>query len=225
MKIKELPVNERPRERLIQYGVEYLSNEDLLTIIIRDGTKNMSAKDIALLLLKQINNIKHLNDLTFEKLCKINGIGNAKATLILASIELGKRVNNYLDTIVNLKITSVDNVYNYYKDRLCNKKQECFGVIYLNCKNIVIKEKIVFIGTINSSLVHPREIFKEAYMVDACSIICVHNHPSGNTEPSKEDINTTIRLKEVGNLLGIKLIDHLIISNTSYYSFLENGYI
>ena len=225
LKIKDIPINERPRERLINNGVDKLNNEELLALLLKTGTKNMSAKNLANLILKKIGDIKNLKNITYNDLLKIDGIGSAKACDILAAIELGKRINKEVVSINNLKITSTEMVYKYYKDIIGDKKQEYFYCIYLDNKKKIIKDKLLFIGTINYSIVHPREVFKEAYLLSASSIICVHNHPSGNLEPSNEDINLTNRLKEIGNLLGINVIDHVIITYDSYYSFYENNNI
>lgn len=225
LKIKDIPINERPRERLINNGVDKLNNEELLALLLKTGTKNMSAKNLSNLILKKIGNIKNLKNITYNDLLKIDGIGSAKACDILAAIELGKRINKEVVSINNLKITSTEMVYKYYKDIIGDKKQEYFYCIYLDNNKKIIKDKLLFIGTINYSIVHPREVFKEAYLLSASSIICVHNHPSGNLEPSNEDINLTNRLKEIGNLLGINVIDHVIITYDSYYSFYENNNI
>ena len=221
--IKDIPINERPRERLINFGVEYLSNEELLAIILKTGTKNFSVKILANNILKQIDNINDLKNINLEKLTKIKGIGKAKACEILASIELGKRINNKIGNINQIKVLSSNSIYDYYKEKLIDKKQEYFYCVYLDTKNHIIKDKLLFIGTINESLVHPREIFKEAYLLSASGIICVHNHPSGNIEPSQNDIIMTKQLKDIGFLLGIKVLDHIIIGNNNYYSFNDNN--
>lgn len=224
VKIKEIPFNERPRERLIQKGVENLNNEELLAIILKTGTKDISVKTLANMILKQIDNITDLKEITLEKLKKIKGIKEAKACELLASIELGKRLHQKYDQIEEIKILNANNIYEFYKF-LSEKKQEYFYCVYLNTKNQIIKDKLLFIGTINESLVHPREIFKEAYLLSASSIICVHNHPSGNIQPSKNDIVITKQLKNVGALLGINVLDHIIIGKNGYYSFIEQGNI
>lgn len=225
IKIKDIPINERPRERLINKGASNISNEELLSIILKSGTKNESAKVVATKILSTIKDISELKNLTYESLIKINGIGSTKACDLLATIELAKRINVDIDNINNLKITSSDIVYTYYKNIIGDKFQEHFYVIYLDNKKKVINNKLLFIGTINYSVVHPREIFKEAYSNSASSIICVHNHPSGNSKPSDEDISLTNRLVEISNLMGIKLIDHVIITKKNYYSFYENNLI
>ena len=208
---------------MISSGVEYLNNEELLSILLKCGTKDLSVKELANNILKQINNINNLKDINYQKLIKIKGIGKAKACEILASIELGKRINNKINNINQIKIYSSESIFNYYKDKLSDKLQEHFYCVYLDTKNHIIKDKLLFIGTINQSLVHPREVFKEAYLLSATSIICIHNHPSGNVNPSNNDIIITKQLKEVGILLGINVLDHIIIGKDTYYSFNDNG--
>lgn len=223
IKIKDLPASERPRERLLSQGVESLSNEDLLAIILKTGTKDTSAKGLATTILSTIDNITNLKKQNYNQLTKIKGIGPSKASIILASIELGHRINNEYATINSQKINTPQTIFKHYEYLLKDKKQECFYVVYLDNQKIVIEEKLLFMGTINKSLIHPQNIFKEAYLLDASSIICVHNHPSGNVIPSGEDIKVTKQLIEIGNLFGIKLIDHIIIGKNKYYSFFESG--
>ena len=223
--IKDIPLNERPRERLINKGVEYLSNEDLLAILLKTGTKENSVKVLASNILKQLDNISNLKDINLERLIKIKGIGKAKACEILAAIESGKRLNQKIDNLNQIKIYSSNSIYEYYQDKLKDKLQEFFYCVYLDTKNHIIKDKLLFIGTMNESLIHPREIFKEAYLLSASSIICVHNHPSGNVTPSNNDIVMTKQLIEVGKILGIKVLDHIIIGKNNYYSFNDNSLV
>lgn len=225
LKIKDIPTFERPRERLINNGVDTLSNEDLLAIILKTGTKNISSKMLATKILIEVGDIKNLKDLNYQKLIKIKGVGQAKACVLLATIELAKRINREIPIINNLKITNSKIIYNYYKDIIGNQLQEHFYCVYLDHQKKVIKDKLLFIGTINQSLIHPREIFKEAYLISASAIICVHNHPSGNVIPSNEDFTITDKLVEIGNLLGIRVLDHIIIGKNNYYSFFENNNI
>lgn len=222
VKIKDIPALDRPRERLINNGVESLSNEELLAILFKTGTKGKSAKDLGSNLLSKIDNIKRLNDINLEFLKNIRGIGISKSCDLLAAIELGKRINREVDTIKNVKLTSSDIVFKYYKDKIGDKKQECFYAVYLDNGKKIIGDKLLFMGTVNYSLVHPREIFKEAYLLGASAIICVHNHPGGNPLPSKQDFEITNNLIEAGKILGVKLLDHIIICKNNYYSFLEN---
>lgn len=223
--IKDIPLNERPRERLINKGVEYLSNEDLLAILLKTGTKENSVKVLANNILKQLDDINNLKEINLEKLVKIKGIGKAKACELLAAIELGKRLNKKIDNLNQIKIYSSNSIYEYYQDKLKDKLQEYFYCVYLDTKNHIIKDKLLFIGTINESLIHPREIFKEAYLLSASGIICIHNHPSGNVNPSNNDIIMTKQLVEVGKILGIKVLDHIIIGKDNYYSFNDNDLV
>lgn len=223
LRIKDIEEESRPRERLINYGVEVLSNEELLAILLKTGNKENSAKDLAIILIKELNGIKNLNNINLEKLKSIKGIGPAKACEILASVELGKRINREISCLNNIILNKTSLVYDYYKDRLSDKQQEYFYCIYLDNKKRIIKDKMLFIGTLNYSIVHPREVFKNAYILSASSIIVVHNHPTGNVIPSKQDLDLTKNLIEVGNVLGIKVLDHVIIGKNNYYSFVENG--
>lgn len=223
VRIKELPKEERPFEKLINNGVSTLTNEELLAILIHTGTSKYSAKEVASILLKNFTNISDLKNINYKILTSIKGIGMKKSCVLLAAIELGKRINNYVPSIINKKLNSTTIVYEYYKNILSDTKQEHFYCVYLDNSKKIVHEKLLFIGTINYSVVHPREIFKEAYYYSASAIICVHNHPSNNLVPSNEDIKITKTLISVGNILGIKVIDHLIIGSNNYYSFLENG--
>lgn len=224
-KIKDLPYLDRPCERLIYDGVDKLNNEELLAIIFKTGNKDMSAKDLASYLLSKLENINEIANINYNYLISIRGIGKMKAASLLATIELGKRINNKLLYLNDIKLNQASLVFEYFKNKLYGKKQEHFYCIYLDNAKKVIKEKLLFIGTINFSIVHPREVFKEAYLLSASAIICVHNHPSGNLKPSNEDIEITKRLIEIGNLLGIKVLDHIIVCENNYYSFLENEVI
>ena len=223
LRIKDIEAADRPRERLINNGVEVLSNEELLAIILKTGNKENSAKELASILIKELEGIKNLNNINYERLKKIKGIGNAKACELLASIELGKRINREINSLNNIILNKTSKVYEYYKDILGNKQQEHFYCVYLDNKKRVIRDKLLFIGTLNYSIVHPREVFKYAYLFSASSIICVHNHPTGNVIPSKQDLDLTNNLIAVGNILGIKVVDHVIIGKNNYYSFIENG--
>jgi len=219
--MKDIPKNERPVERLLYNGSEFLSNEELLAILIKTGNRDYSAKELATLILKNFDG--DLNNINYSGLKKIKGIGNTKSASILAGIELGKRANKKVNSLNDVKITSADIVFEYYRNIFINKKQEYFYCVYLDSNKVVITEKLLFMGTLDYSIVHPREVFKEACIVSASSIICVHNHPSGNVIPSKNDFEITNKLIEIGDLFGIKIVDHVIIGSTKYYSFLENG--
>lgn len=219
--IKDLPISDRPRERFLKYGKENLSNNELISILLNNGTKNMSVKELSDNILKEINDISELKNLTLNKLKNIKGIGEVKAITLLSALELGKRVY-YQNNKTKIKMNRADLIYEYLKDELINETQEHFYALYLDSKKNLIDKKLLFVGTLNKSIVHPREIFKHAYLLSASSIIVVHNHPSGDTIPSKEDIILTKQLVEIGKINGILIIDHIIIGN-NYYSFYENG--
>lgn len=221
IKMKDIPKNERPVERLLLYGPSSLSNEELLSILIKTGNKESSARELAGAILKDVSG--NLSEINYSNLSKIKGIGDNKSAVILAALEFGYRASRKISSINNIKITDASLVFDYYKSIFVNKKQEYFYCIYLDSSKRVIKEKLLFIGTLDYSLVHPREIFKEACSVSASSIICVHNHPSGNVVPSKNDYDITSKLVDLGCMLGIKVIDHIIIGDNKYYSFLENN--
>lgn len=219
--IKNIPEEDRPRERFLKYGVNNLSNCELISIILNSGTKNKSVKELSENILSNLNDISELKNMTLNNLKQIKGIGDIKAITLLSALELGKRVY-YEKNISKIKMNSADKIYNYIKDEVSEKKQECFYCLYLDSKKNLIEKKLLFIGTINRSIVHPREIFKHAYLLSASSIICVHNHPSGDPMPSIEDINLTKMLVKIGKIQGIEIIDHIVIGN-NYYSFYENG--
>lgn len=220
---KNIPESDKPRERLYQYGSENLSDEELISIILKTGTKGMSVKEVSLKLLENVGDIKRLKDIGINTLMGINGIGRVKAIEIKAAIELGRRIyieNNKLGGVI---LNNSLKIYEYFKDLVGNKKQEYFYAVYVDTKGRYIDKKCLFVGTINNSIVHPREIFKEAYLLSANGIICIHNHPSGDPTPSKEDVMITRKIKEIAMIHGIRLVDHLIVGVNSYYSFYEDN--
>jgi len=223
MIINEMPLEERPRERLLSYGVNSLSRAELLAIILRSGTRNKSSKELSFEVLKLIDVTDCLQDLTVNKLMNIKGIGRVKAIELIATIEFSRRLylKSGIDNSKEKMLTSFS-VYDYIKDYLIDQKQECFYALYFNNKQELIERRLLFMGTINKSIVHPREIFKHAYLLSACSIICVHNHPSGDATPSKEDIILTKSLYEIGQVQGIPVIDHIIVGCNNYYSFRDS---
>ena len=223
IKFKNLPDCDKPRERLYMYGSENLSNEELISIILKTGTKNISVKEVSLKLLEDIGDISKFKDVGINTLMKVDGIGRVKAIEIKAALELGRRVYMNSDNVNKISFNSADSIYNYFFDILVDKKQEYFYCVYVDTKGKYIDKKCLFVGTINSSVVHPREVFKEAYLLSANGIICVHNHPSGDSSPSKEDINITKKIKEISIIHGIKLIDHIIVGNGNYFSFFDNN--
>lgn len=223
MKFKNLPNDEKPRERLLKYGVDNLSNEELLAILLKTGTKKYNVKEVSNNILCNIGDIKNLKNVRINNLINIDGVGKIKAIEIMAAIELGKRVyeEDYYNELV--KFTNPKDIIKYFNNLFRNKKQEYFYVVYLDSKSKFIEKKLLFKGILNKSLVHPRDIFKEAYLLSCSSFICVHNHPSGDATPSLEDISITKNLKELGILHGINLIDHIIVGDNNYYSFYEDN--
>ena len=218
---KNIPDEDKPRERLYNNGSESLSNEELISIILKTGTKNCSVKEVSLKLLEIVGNISKLKDIGISSLMKINGIGKVKAIELKAALELGRRVYD-TNNQKKVKLNNALAIYEYFNSILKDKKQEFFYAVYLDTKGNYIGKKCLFIGTINNSVIHPREIFKEAYLLSANGIICVHNHPSGDVTPSKEDIIVTRKLQEIGIIHGINVIDHIIVGNNGFYSFYED---
>lgn len=219
-RIKDIPKEERPRERLKEVGIENISNKELLSIILKTGTKNKNVNEISLEILNKYN-LNQLKDLSLNDLMSIDGIGEVKAMELLASIELGKRIFLEKDE----KLVKLDNpkaIWKSVRYLLLGKKQEYFYCYYFNTKQELIERKLIFMGTINRSVTHTREIFKEAYRVSASSIIAIHNHPTGDTTPSKEDILFTKNLMETGRIQGIPVTDHIIVGDNSFYSFYEH---
>ena len=221
MRIKDKPLNERPREKLIELGKENLTNSELLSIILKTGLKGENVENISLKLLNKYN-IEELKNISLEELISIKGIGKVKGIELLSCIELGKRI--YLKENKKLtKLSTPKDIFNYIKYLFIDKKQEYFYCLYFNNKQELINKKLLFIGTINQSITHPREVFKEAYKLSASTIICIHNHPSNDITPSKADLEFTKTLVEVGKIQGIPIIDHIIIGKNNYYSFLEHN--
>lgn len=223
MNLKKLPSEEKPRERLLKYGRENISNDELIEIILKSGNKKCGIKDISHNILSSVNNISELKNLSINTLSNIDGMSKIKAIELVAAIELGRRVyeDNKYENLV--KLTNPSTIINYFHNLFKDKKQEYFYVIYLDNQKNFIDKKLLFKGTANYSLVHPREIFKEAYMLSASNIICIHNHPSGDATPSKNDIELTKRIKMISDIHGIGLLDHIIIGNNNYYSFYEDN--
>lgn len=224
MLIRDFPKEERPRERFLQDGPQSLSTQELLALLLRTGTKDESVIQLANRLIKAFEGLRLLKDASVEEMTAIKGIGEAKAIQILASVELGRRISslNYNDRYV---IRSPEDCANYCMDEMRFLSQEHFVCLYLNTKNQVLHKQTIFIGSLNASIVHPREVFKEAFRRSAASIICLHNHPSGDPTPSREDIDVTKRLAECGKIIGIELLDHVIIGEQKYVSLKEKGYI
>ena len=218
--IKEMMASDKPRERLKIYGADNLTNRELLAIIINTGSRNESSLSLADNVLKNLKKINDLRDITYQELTKIKGIGEAKAIKILAVIELAVRMHSH-SLEDDVFIHSPDDVSNLLMEKMRYYQQEHFVVLYLSTKYKVIHQETVFKGSLNTTGVHPREIFKEAVKRSAAAFICVHNHPSGDPTPSSEDIEVSKRLKMSSELIGIDFLDHIIIGNGKYISLKE----
>lgn len=224
LKIMDLPECERPRERLQRYGAGNLSNAELLAILLRTGSVSENILDLSNRLLTESNGLNGLLNFDMDDYLRIKGIGKAKACQLVALAEISRRFKGYKSG-VSYKISQPGDVISLIMEDMRSLKQEILRVIMLNTKNIVLTMKDVSIGSLNSSIVHPREVFREAINKGSASIIICHNHPSGDPTPSTEDINITTRLKECGKLIGIDLLDHVIIGNGNYVSLKEKGII
>lgn len=224
MLIRDYPKEERPRERFLQDGPQSLSNQELLALLLRTGSKEESVLQLSNRLIKAFEGFRLLKEASVEELTEIKGIGEAKAIQILASVELGRRIHKLNDQD-RYVIRSPEDGANYCMEEMRFLSQEHFVCLYLNTKNQVLHKRTVFIGSLNASIVHPREVFKEAFRRSAASIICLHNHPSGDPSPSREDIEVTKRLVECGKIMGIEVLDHIIIGEHKYVSLKEKGYL
>lgn len=222
--IKSWPEGERPRERLLQYGADRLSDAQLLAIILRTGGDGKSALDLAIELLKDFEGLRGIENAVSGEFSKFKGMGDAKVAQLKAAFELGRRL---LEEPVRRgpAFASGGDVFAYYHRRLRDLKKEVFYCAMLDAKNRISKDYCVSEGTLTNSLIHPREAFKNAIRESAASVIFVHNHPSGDPRPSREDIIVTERLVNAGEVVGIKVLDHVIIGDNKYTSMMEGGYI
>ncbi len=215
--IKTLPIEENPREKALKYGIESLTNVELLAIVLRTGNKNESVIALAHRLLNEIGSIGQLREVSYSTLTSLKGIKAAKAIELLATLEIGKRVSQ--SSLNSEFYNQPQSVFERLGEKMMSLKQEHFTVLILDNKNRLIKEKTLFIGSVNMSLVSTREVFKEALSVNGVSLICVHNHPSGDAMPSDEDQMMTKRLYESGEVMNVEVLDHIIIGWNQYYSF------
>ena len=220
--IRELPRSERPREKMILKGAQNLKDEELLAIVIRTGTKEKSALDLAKQILKKFSK-KRFQKLNYQDLIKIKGINSAKACEILAAVEFGKRILEVGEETLP-KIESTRDVISQFS-YLREKQREHLAALYLNARNEVVFKKHLFVGTLDANICHPREIFKYAIEKNSASIILVHNHPSGDPTPSRADLEITKRIVEAGKIMGIDVLDHIIITRTKIFSFKEKKLI
>jgi len=225
--LHDLPVNERPRERMIKYGVESLSLQELLSLIFGRGSKGESVVKISQKLISTFGSLEQLSEASIEELKKIKGLGLAKACQLKACFEIAKRLVNEenLNRNKNIVIKSPRDIFSLLKEKINNFNKEHFIVTSLDSRNKVIGIDVISIGTLNSSLIHPRETFEIAIKNHAAGIIICHNHPSGELKPSEDDLIVTNNLIKSGKLLGIEIADHLIISKKNYFSFKEKKII
>lgn len=219
--IKEMPESERPRERLVKEGVAKLSNVELLAILLQTGTRAYSVIELSKKLLYKLDSLGEINEITVQELTALEGIGTAKACTILAALEFSKRV---FEQMIEKReqIGGPKDIYERFKGQLDKLEQEHFYTVYLDTKNQIISEKLIYIGTLNQSVIHPREIFRHAVKVSANSVIFVHNHPSGDASPSQADYKATHQLEMSGTIMGIQIVDHIIIGKKQCYSIKEN---
>ena len=222
--IKEWPEAERPREKLQKSGADSLSDAELLALILRvgDHASGQSAIDLGRTMLQTFGDLRKLSSATFSEICSVKGAGPAKASSVLAALALGRRINT--DRLENLeRFTAPSQIFNHFHYRFRDRRREYFVTLLLDGKNRILLEEQVSEGSLNQSIVHPREVFSRAVKESAAAVILVHNHPSGDPGPSREDREITRRLKEAGEILGIRVLDHIIIGDGSYFSFVEQG--
>lgn len=225
MKVKELPFDDRPREKLILRGAQNLSNAELVAILLRTGTKGQSVIEVAQNLINKYNDLNFLTSQTHDALKNFHGIGKDKAATLLAAFELCRRVDSEKKWLSAKKITSPKDIAEIFIPILRDELKEQFLVICLSTSNKIIKYQKISEGSLNNCVVHPREVFKVAIENSSANIILLHNHPSGNREPSSEDISLTHKLIEAGKLLEIQVFDHIIVAGDSYSSLVEKRII
>lgn len=222
LKIRELPEEERPRERMIKYGPSVLQTSELLAIVLRSGTKKLGAQDLARHLIHKFESLKGVSQATIEELCQVDGVGPVKAIEIQAAFELGRRLAG-ARAEERPQITGPGDAAEIFERQLNDRSREHFVAILLDTKHRLIKLEEISVGSLNGSVVHPRECFKPAVQASAAAVIFAHNHPSGDVQPSKEDKEITSRLHDAGEIMGIKMLDHLILGDGAFYSMKEEG--
>ena len=219
--VRDLPRDERPRERLQKVGVDNLSTQELLALIIEKGGRGQTVLTLAQNLLAHFGNLQNIKNASIEELKKVKGIGFATACKLQAAFKLGEKAGSHI-TNFGEKIEKPETVFNLLKNEIGNNKKESFYILSLTTRNKLITIDNVSTGTLSASLAHPREVFLTAIKNSASSVIIVHNHPSGDPDPSEDDLEITKKLIKSGEILGIDVIDHVIITQDSYYSFKEN---
>ena len=223
MKVKEMEVEQRPREKALRYGLESLSDLELVALILQSGNKNRSVFEIASDVLKESEGLSKLMQMHVNTLMQIQGIREVKALQLLASVELSKRVIK--SKVYHASILKPEDVIEWFEFEYGVLQQECFIALYLDTKSKLIAHRVLFKGTLNESTVHPREVFKEAFLQNANSVLIAHNHPSGDCTPSQADFEVTYKMVHVAITMGVHLVDHIIVGQNQYYSFKENKYL
>lgn len=218
MLLKEIAKGQRPRERLCNFGAYALSDAELLAIILQSGSKGRNVIELSQVIVNKFS-LNGLSSLSVKEFTQIKGIGAAKACKIIACLELSRRV--FSGVVIGKTINNSDMAANYFIHKLKGLKKEHFYALFLDSKNRVIRDELISVGTLNSAIIHPREIFKYAIKESANSIILVHNHPSGDITPSDEDIRVTKQVQEAGRIIGIEVLDHIITGNKCYYSICQ----
>ena len=228
LRMKDLPVQDRPYEKLEKCGSENLTDAELLAIIIRTGTRNETSLDITRRIINRYSDgrgLQYLSKASISQLCEIKGVGRVKAIQLKAAAELGTRMSRPESHNGKIRITSPEDIGMMYMEKFRQDTREHFYVLVMNTRNEVIRELNISIGSLSETVVHPREVFSEVMREPAAAVILMHNHPSGDPNPSRNDSETTKRLVEAGKILGIRILDHVIIGNGNIFSFKENGLI
>ena len=223
MKVKEMEVEQRPREKALRNGLESLSDLELVALILQSGNKNRSVFEIASDVLKESEGLSKLMSMHVNTLMQIQGIREVKALQLLASVELSKRVIR--SKVYHASIMRPEDVIEWFEFEYGSLPQECFIALYLDTKSKLIAHRVLFKGTLNESTVHPREVFKEAFLQNANSVLIAHNHPSGDCTPSQADFEVTYKMVHVAITMGVHLVDHIIVGQNQYYSFKEHKYL
>ena len=218
-----MEVEQRPREKALRYGLESLSDLELVALILQSGNKNRSVFEIASDVLIESEGLSKLMSMHVNTLMQIQGIREVKALQLLASVELSKRVIR--SKVYHASIMRPEDVIEWFEFEYGSLPQECFIALYLDTKSKLISHRVLFKGTLNESVVHPREVFKEAFLQNANSVLIAHNHPSGDCTPSKADFEVTYKMVHVAMTMGVNLIDHIIVGQNQYYSFKEHKYL
>lgn len=217
--IKEMPISERPRERLLQVGAKNMTDHELIAIILRTGYKDVSVIDLAKKIHYEYGGIKRIMEMSIDELASIKGIGEAKAIILIAAIELGKRaLSNFSEALI---IHSPNDIFELLRHEIGYLKQEVLVAVYLDTKGHLIEKREIFVGGLNQSLVHPREVFKYAAKCSAFQIVLAHNHPSGDPEPSIQDFEMTKKMIEAGNVMQIPILDHMVITKDKCVSIIS----